>query len=655
MSGARSSLMLIFLDRLSRRRKQFVALASDSVMLPFALWSALALRLGEWNPDLSGLAPAFVATVLVSLPVFIRLGLYRQVIRYMGNDALLAVIKGVTITSLVLAALAYMLPLHGFPRSVPVIFWLLAFVYVAGTRFAVRNYVSRHVQNYGMSVPVLVYGAGNGGAELVRMLRLKGEYDPQAFVDDDEQLHGHLLNGLRVYPPSDLNRLLARTDAREVLVAIPSTAVDERKRIIELLEPYSVHVRLIPDLADLKSGRQSVANVRDVQVEDLLGRKAVAPYPGLLAGSVRGRAVMVTGAAGSIGAELCRQIAALKPSLLVMLDHNEYGLYELYRELQAGCANGTNGNGNGAVAASRTIVPLLGSVLDEPLLTRAMASYGIDTMYHAAAYKHVSLVESNVIQGIRNNTFGTLYAAQAAIAAGASRFVLISTDKAVRTTSVMGATKRMAELVLQALQPTTDTTVFSMVRFGNVLGSSGSVVPLFQEQIRNGGPVTVTDPDATRFFMTIREAAELVLQASAMARGGDLFLLDMGEPVRIMDLARKMIRLQGLRIQEAQGDGDIEIAITGLKAGEKLHEELLISHAAYATEHPKILRAEEACLYWSDLRVALATLEQACASFDYTAIKAFIERVVEGADLAEQLIGLADHPRLELIAANDQR
>jgi UDP-N-acetylglucosamine 4,6-dehydratase len=488
----------------------------------------------------------------------------------------------------------------------------------------------------------------------VRMLRLKGEYDPQAFIDDDEQLHGHLINGLRVYPPSDLNRLLARTDAREVLVAIPSTAVDERKRIIDLLEPHSVHVRLIPDLADLRSGRQSVANVRDVQVEDLLGRKAVEPYPGLLAGSVRGRAVLVTGAAGSIGAELCRQIAALQPSLLVMLDHNEYGLYELYRELQAGCANGTHCNG--AVAGSRAVVPLLGSVLDEPLLTRAMVSYGIDTVYHAAAYKHVSLVESNVIQGIRNNTFGTLYAAQAAIAAGASRFVLISTDKAVRTTSVMGATKRMAELVLQALQRTTTTTVFSMVRFGNVLGSSGSVVPLFQEQIRNGGPVTVTDSDATRFFMTIREAAELVLQASAMARGGDLFLLDMGEPVRIMDLARKMIRLQGLRIRDgAQGDGDIEIAITGLKAGEKLHEELLISHATYATEHPKILRAEEACLSWSDLRAALATLEQACASFDYSAIKAFIERVVEGADLAEQLVGLADHPRLELIAANDQR
>jgi FlaA1/EpsC-like NDP-sugar epimerase len=658
MNDASSARLLHFFDRLSRRKKQLVALVSDACVLPFALWCAVALRLGQWNPDVSAFGPAFAASVLISIPVFVRLGLYRQVIRYMGNDALIAVIKGVTITALGLAALAYMVPMAGFPRSVPVIFWLLAFVYVAGSRFAVRDYMLKRLQRLGEFKPVLIYGAGNSGAELSHVLRLSGDYDPQAFIDDHVQLHGRVVDGLRVYPPRDLSWLLASTEAREVLVAVPSTAVEERKRIIDTLEPYAVHVRLIPDLADLLSGRESMADARDVEVEDLLGRNPVDPFPELLADSVGDKVVMVTGAAGSIGSELCRQIAALNPRLLVLLDHNEFGLYEIYRELSGGAnGNGANGNGTaeGGIDLSTPIVPLLGSVLDTTLLERAMAGYHVDTVFHAAAYKHVSLVESNVIQGIRNNTFGTLYAAQAAIAAAVSRFVLISTDKAVRTTNVMGATKRMAELVLQALQPTTDQTTFSIVRFGNVLGSSGSVVPLFQEQIGNGGPVTVTHPEATRFFMTIREAAQLVLQASALARGGDLFLLDMGEPVRIMDLARKLIRLQGYRVREpGDVDGDIEVAITGLKAGEKLHEELLIADAASGTEHPKIMRAEEAFLPWPELRAALATLEQACASFDFLAIKAFIERVVEGADLAEQLIDLTAPGGLRL-ASGDHR
>jgi FlaA1/EpsC-like NDP-sugar epimerase len=656
MNETGSARLLLFLDRLTRRHKQLIACMSDAIALPLALWCAISLRLGDWNPDLAGFGPAFAATVLVSIPAFIRLGLYRQVIRYIGNDALFAVIKGVTITSVVLAALAYMVPMPGFPRSVPVIFWLLAFCYVAGSRFAIRNFVNQRLQRLGRFVPVLIYGARSSGAELSRMLRMNAEYDPRAFVDDDRQLHGQVIDGLRVYPPSDLSRLLLRTGAREVLVAVPSTAIEERKRIIDTLEPYSVHVRLIPDLADLLSGRESMADIRDVEVEDLLGRKAVEPYPDLLAGSVCGQAVMVTGAAGSIGSELCRQIVQLKPTRLILFDHNEFGLYELYRELTGNSGNGgssdagTAGDDRSGVA----IVPLLGSVLDGALLRRTMCCYAIDTVYHAAAYKHVSLVESNVIQGIRNNTFGTRVAAEAAMSSDVARFVLISTDKAVRTTNVMGATKRMAEMVLQAMQGISQRTVFSMVRFGNVLNSSGSVVPLFQEQIRNGGPVTVTDPHATRFFMTIREAAQLVLQASSLARGGDVFLLEMGEPVRIMDLARKLIRLQGLRIRvQGETDGDIEIAITGLKPGEKLHEELLIADAATATQHPKILCADEASLSWNDMSAALATLEAACESFDYDAIRAFIARIVEGADLAQQLIGLAELPAPALRAVND--
>jgi FlaA1/EpsC-like NDP-sugar epimerase len=393
-----------------------------------------------------------------------------------------------------------------------------------------------------------------------------------------------------------------------------------------------VHVRLIPDLADLVDG-QNVANTRDVAVEDLLGRDTVAPMTQLLYGCVRGNAVLVTGAGGSIGSELCRQIVHGAPRLLVLLDQNEFGLYELHRELRS------------IVERHGLEVPtlaVLGSVTDAALLRQTFASYQIDTVYHAAAYKHVSLVERNVIQGLKNNTFGTLYAAEAALEAGVTNFILISTDKAVRTTNVMGASKRLAELVLQGLQTHATGTRFSMVRFGNVLGSSGSVVPLFQEQIEHGGPVTVTHPDVTRFFMTIPEAAQLVLQAGSMATGGDVFLLDMGEPVRIVDLARRMIRLKGYTIRDAQHpEGDIEIQFTGLKPGEKLHEELLIADASSGTEHRKIMRAQERLVPWSELRGALNTLEQACESFDYDAIKRFIERLVEGADLAEQLMDLS--------------
>ncbi len=644
--------LIHLIDGLSRRKKQLVALFSDALVLPFALWCALALRLGQWNPDVSAFMPVFAASVLFSIPVFIRLGLYRQVVRYMGNDALLAVIKGVTISALAMATLVYMLRLPGFPRSGPVIFWLLALIYVAGSRFAVRNYVNRRIQALGERIPMLIYGAGASGAELSRLLRLKGPYDPRAFVDDDRQLQGNVIDGLWVYPPSELQALLTRSDAREILVAVPATARDERRRIIERLEPFSVRVRLIPDLSDLLSGRESVADIRDVEVEDLLGREAVDPVPELVAGCVTGKSVLVTGAAGSIGSELCRQIARLRPRRVVLLDHYEYGLYEIYRELEAACESKSE---DGIDGGTFTVVPVLGSVLDAALLRRTMAGHGIETVYHAAAYKHVSLVERNGIQGIRNNTFGTLYAAEAAIGAGVRHFILISTDKAVRTTNVMGATKRMAELILQALQPRSEGITFSMVRFGNVLGSSGSVVPLFQEQIRNGGPVTVTHEQATRFFMTIPEAAQLVLQASSMARGGDLFLLDMGEPVRIMDLARKMIRLHGHRIRDAEHpDGDIEIAITGLKPGEKLHEELLIADASAGTRHPKILRAEEGFVPWSELRTALNTLEQACEGFDLHAIKRFIERLLEGADLAEQLIDLTEHPLTTGESASDK-
>ena len=624
----------LLMERFSRRQKQAIAVATDSVALPLALWVALALRLGQTNPEVAHFWPAFVVAALICIPLFGRLGLYRQVVRFVGPDAFFTAVKGVTITALVIAAVAYLIPLRGFPRSVPIIFWMLALAYVAGTRFAVRGLFTWRLHSRGLRVPVLVWGAGSNGAELVRASRTQGELEVVAFIDDEPAVQGNFIDGVFVYSPDQLDYVLEKKGVSEVLVTVSDEAGSRRSRILRALEPYAVHVRLIPHMTELLSGRDSLLNAREVEIQDLLGRDAVEPLTHLLRGSVEGQVVMVTGAGGSIGSELCRQIVAQKPTMLVMLDQSEYGLYEAHKQILE-------------ITRQKelpvTIVTVLGSVVNRRLVERTLTSYGVNTLYHAAAYKHVSLVERNVIPGIMNNTFGTLYVAEAAIEAGVDNFILISTDKAVRTTSVMGATKRLAEMVLQALQETTEKTTFSMVRFGNVLGSSGSVVPLFLEQIERGGPVTVTHAEVTRYFMTIPEAAELVLQAASMARGGDVFLLDMGTPIRIIDLAERMIRLKGFRPKtEQQPDGDIAIEITGLKPGEKLYEELLMGEAAAGTDHRKIMRAEEDFMPWAELRGALNTLEQACEAYDFQAIKTFIDELVDGADLSEQLVDLTN-------------
>ncbi|MDZ7670771.1 MAG: nucleoside-diphosphate sugar epimerase/dehydratase [Gammaproteobacteria bacterium] len=626
-----------FLEQLPRRRKQAIAVLVDAVALPLALWSAIALRLGEVNPDVAQFWPAFVVSSLVCVPVFGALGLYRHVVRHMGNHALMAVLKGATITAVVVAAVAYMVPLKGFPRSVPIIFWVLALLYVSGSRFVVRGYFQRLQSKLNSTASVIIYGAGSKGVELARVLQQQGDYEPIAFIDDDRRLQKRIINGLFVHPPRYLGRLLQDTDATQVFVAVNSTEAQNRRRIIEFLEPFQVRVRLIPDVVELISGRQSIANIRDVELEDLLGRVEVDPLPHLLQGSVRGRCARPGRPArgGSIGSavgagKIVRQRP--RPGRRRHDSGREFGLFQIQRELKRICAD---------EGLQAPIVAVLGSVTNRNLMSRTLETYHVETLFHAAAYKHVELVEHNVIQGIMNNTFGTLYTAQAAMAAGVRNFILISTDKAVRTTSIMGASKRLAEMVLQALQEETAQTRFSMVRFGNVLGSSGSVVPLFLEQIQHGGPVTVTHSDVTRYFMTITEAAGLVLQAASLSRGGDLFLLDMGEPVKILELARRMIHLKGYTVKnEYNPDGDIAIEITGLKPGEKLHEELLVGESAAGTEHRKILRAEESYLSWVELSGALATLEQACAAYDYDAIKTFIEGLVEGADLAAQLGGL---------------
>jgi FlaA1/EpsC-like NDP-sugar epimerase len=618
-----------FVIHLPRRKKQAIAVLADCVALPVALWTAFALRLGEWSPDVVEFWPAFVVTGLVCIPVFGGLGLYRHVIRHMGSHAMLAVVKGATITAIAVATVAYMVPLRGFPRSVPIIFWLLTLLYVSGTRFALRAYFQWLQQRIRVRTAVVIYGAGSNGVELSRLLEQQGDFEPIAFLDDDKSVQKRMIDGLYVYAPRALEKLVADTDVGEVFVAVNSTAVEDRRRIIEFLEPFNLRVRLIPNLSDLMSGRQTVADIRDVELEDLLGRDEVMPLAHLLQGSVGGRNVLVTGAGGSIGSELCRQIVRQSPRLLVLLDQAEFGLFEVQRNLRH-IINDEE--------LDVPIVAVLGSVTNAALVRRTLESYHVDTVYHAAAYKHVGLVEHNVIQGVKNNTFGTLYTAEAALDCGVKDFILISTDKAVRTTSVMGASKRMAEMVLQALQENSDTTRFSMVRFGNVLGSSGSVVPLFEEQIAAGGPVTVTHEDVTRYFMTIPEAAQLVMQAASMAEGGDVFLLDMGKPIKIMELAERMVRLKGFTVRdEKHPQGDIEIKITGLKPGEKLHEELLLGEAVTGTDHRKIMRAEEHFVPWPELRSALNTLEQACDSYDYEAIKRFIEGLLEGADLESQL------------------
>ncbi len=620
-----------FIERLSRRQKQAAAMLVDGVALPLALAAALVLKHGTLGLDWPKFWPA-LAVAASGVALFAQFGLYRHVTRHVGWRAIIAIVQGVTILAGALLAVAFLVRLEDFPRAVPVIFWFLAFAYAAGTRFLVRFYAESAARRRAARRPVAIYGAADAGAYLAYLLDRASDYRPVAFVDDDRRRHGGVVEGIKVHPVETLDRLVREHGIEQVLIAVPAASSRERRRIIERLEPYPVHVRLIPNIDAIVAESGRLTGVREVEIGDLLGRDEVAPLPHLLRGSVADRVVLVTGAGGSIGAELCRQIVRLGPRLMVLLDQSEYALYRIEGELRAA----TERDG-----LATQVVAVLGSVLDRPLMERTMRGYGAQTVYHAAAYKHVHLVESNVIQGIRNNTFGTLRAAEAAIAADVKDFILISTDKAVRTRNVMGASKRLAEMVLQALQEHAPGTCFSMVRFGNVLVSSGSVVPLFLDQIDKGGPVTVTHPDATRYFMTISEAAQLVLQAGSMAGGGDVFLLDMGAPVNILELARRTIRLKGYRVRdEATPDGDIAIECTGLRPGEKLHEELLVGETPSGTEHRLIMRAVESYVPLKELRPALANLENACDTFDYAAIKSFIEGLVEGADLAKQLARL---------------
>ena len=608
------------LIELPRNIKQACLLSLDMIYVGVAMWSAVALRWGHLNFQLGATEYACgVVTILASAVVFLRLGLYRAVIRFMGQQAIWAVIIAVSYSTLILGATLFFAQAE-VPRSTPFVYWGLALFGIGGTRLTVRAYYQAKLRS--MSENVIIYGAGASGRELLTALSQGEQYHAVVFVDDDIYLQRSVINGLQVFRPENMEKLIAEHDITQVLLAIPSAASERRKEIINSLVGLPVHVRTVPSIKELVAGKASVIQIRDIELDDLLGREPVPPHPELIESCITGKVVMVTGAGGSIGSELSRQIIMSGPRELVLLDNSEYSLYNIERELQETIEG---------LGLEVQMMALLGSVQDQPRLESIFRTFKVDTVYHAAAYKHVPLVEYNIAEGVANNVFGTWYAAEAARQTGVGTFVLVSTDKAVRPTNIMGASKRFAEMVLQGLAQQNTTTRFCMVRFGNVLGSSGSVVPLFREQIERGGPVTVTHPEVSRYFMSIPEAAQLVLQAGAMGTGGDVFVLDMGEPVRIVDLARRMIRLSGYEMNHDTHVGEhISLEFIGLRPGEKLHEELLLGTNVTGTGHPMIMRAEEECLSFGQMQHLLSDLRRYCDTLDCAGISTVLNSAVSG-------------------------
>lgn len=609
-----------------RSAKRLVVIAVDVVLALLATWIAFTLRLDElhWPRGVQwwvyGLAPA------LAVPVFIRFGLYRAIFRYTGQAALQATAKAVVLYGFVLLSVLLWRQWPGVPRSLGVLQPLI-FLLMVGTSRAVARFWLADLGNaqHQADGRLLIYGAGTAGVQTASAMGISRQFVLLGFVDDDAAKVGRNINGVPVFAPAEVPDLVERQGVTDLLLALPSASRERRNKIIESLRAVPVHIRTLPGLADLATGRVTVRDFKELDIEDLLGRDPVPPNTQLLARNLAGKVVLVTGAGGSIGSELCRQILAEQPRQLLLLDHNEFGLYNIHQELQGLCI---------ARGLDVELVALLGSVANPRRLQEICQSYRPATVYHAAAYKHVPMVEANAAEGISNNVFGTLNMAQAAIASGVTQFVLVSTDKAVRPTNIMGASKRMAELVLQALAALPQQapgTCFGMVRFGNVLGSSGSVVPLFRQQLAAGGPLTVTHSEVTRYFMTIPEAAQLVLQAGAMATGGDVFVLDMGEPIKILDLARRMVELSGLTVRDVeQPNGDMEIDITGLRPGEKLYEELLIGDNPTPTTHLRIMKAHEDFLPWPALEIQLQALRQAADNSDLPAIKAVLQVCVHG-------------------------
>ena len=646
---------------LPSRYKRFMQVLTDLALVWLALWLAYVVRLGfDYQVEPFGAhAWLFLVAPLIAIPVFIRFGLYHAVMRYAGKEVLVAIFKAVTLSALLFALVVYWFQGDSLlvPRSLVLSYWWLSIFILGGLRLLLREFflgewldTVGHIpftkQNNSLPL-VAIYGAGSAGNQLATALRMGKSMRPVAFIDDDDTIATRTIAGLKVYKPKHMQQMIAATGATEVLLAMPSATRARRREVLAFLEPYPLHVRTIPGFMDLASGRVKVQDLQEVDIADLLGRDAVAPQMELFERCIKQKVVMVTGAGGSIGSELCRQILASGATTLILFEHSEFNLYNIHTELHARIEQ---------EHLNVQLVPILGSIRSLKRLREVMQTWKVDTLYHAAAYKHVPMVEHNTVEGVRNNVIGTLNTAQAAIAAGVEHFVLISTDKAVRPTNIMGSTKRLAEMVLQALsnelftglfsdsenqQQFANNTRFTMVRFGNVLGSSGSVIPLFRGQIKSGGPVTVTHPKMTRYFMTIPEASQLVIQAGAMGQGGDVFVLDMGDPVKIVELAEKMINLTGLTVRtEANPSGEIAIEFSGLRPGEKLYEELLIGDNVTPTQHPMIMRADEAFLPWSELEVILQQLLDAAKGNDCVLIRKILKQTVDGYSPQGEIVDL---------------
>jgi FlaA1/EpsC-like NDP-sugar epimerase len=619
-----SNSLLDFLFRAPRSVKRLISISADFSFVVIAFWAAILVRL-DTSAVFSNLQFWLLLSILIpiSLAINIRLGLYRAVIRYISSKAATSIAFAVLLTTFSLILLSFYLH-AALPRTVPVVFAAFLMILIGGSRFFVRTVLANTRSK--LKERVIIYGAGSSGRQLAQSLIQGSEYCPIAFIDDDKKIQKNTIQGITVFCRSEIKNIVDKHSVKRILLAMPSENKKRIAKVLGRLENLPVEILSIPGSADLVSGKATIDELQQVSINDLLGRDSVRPNKELLQANINSKVVMITGAGGSIGSELCRQILAQRPAKIVLMELSEFALYSINGELQSLAKK---------LDYDLTIVPLLGSVQHKIRLLTIMRTFNVQTIYHAAAYKHVPVVEHNVIEGVRNNIFGTLFVAEAAIEAQVETFVLISTDKAVRPTNVMGTTKRMAELVLQALaektKQTKGKTRFCMVRFGNVLGSSGSVVPLFRKQIKAGGPVTVTHPEIIRYFMTIPEASQLVIQAGAMGKGGDVFVLDMGDPVNISDLAAKMIRLSGLTvIDKHNADGDIAIEYTGLRPGEKLFEELLIGDDVTQTEHRRIMSAHEAWLPWSELEKILLKLDEACHEFAHEDIRRLLLQAPTG-------------------------
>lgn len=609
---------------LPRRIKQLIFAVLDILMLSVALWSSFALRFSDFWPY-ERMQPFWWMFPLISILgviTFARLDLYRVVTRFIGDYAVWSIVKGVMLLGLIMYGTAYLAGVNAFPRSIPINFVIISILYLAGSRYLVKLYYHVCLGKIPGKERVIVYGAGDAGTQYSQLLRKSSVFNQVAFIDDDLSLHGRLINGIPVYSLDEARNVIYGLSATRVILAIPAASAFRRKQIVENLRSIDVNVQTLPSLDELASGTSTFDTLREIDLDNLLGREVVAPNKWLLRKEITNKVIMVTGAGGSIGSELCRQIIKLSPQHLILYENSEFQLYTVGGELS--CLTKKFGHENLSVTS------VLGSVLDYAHLDKVVQQYNVQSIFHAAAYKHVPIVEQNISEGVRNNLIGTKVVAEVALHCGVERCVLISTDKAVRPTSVMGASKRAAEQIIQCMASKQGKTIYSIVRFGNVLGSSGSVVPLFRKQISDGGPVTVTHKDITRYFMSVSEAAQLVIQAGAMAMGGEVFVLDMKKPVKIYDLARNMIELSGHKVRdESSPDGDVEIVCVGLRPGEKLHEELFIGEQMSGTEHPQIMRASEDYLEAAELFNIVDDIEKMAANYDEQGIVGALQRIVK--------------------------